>query len=51
MAYKKPEIVAKSAAQKSYVAGCPAKDNSGPWKVINGVRIGHNCAKCEISGR
>ena len=25
MAYKKPQIVAKSAAQRSFVAGCPAK--------------------------
>ena len=25
MAYKKPQMVAKSSAKKSYVAGCPAK--------------------------
>ncbi len=25
MAYKKPEIVAKSAAKETFVAGCPAK--------------------------
>ena len=25
MAYKKPQIVAKSAAKQTYVAGCPAK--------------------------
>ena len=24
MAYKKPQMVAKSSAKKSYVAGCPA---------------------------
>ncbi len=28
MAYKKPQIVAKSAAQRSFVAGCPAKGGS-----------------------
>jgi len=26
MAYKKPEVVAKSAAKQSFVAGCPVKD-------------------------
>ena len=25
MAYKKPQIVAKSAAKQNYVAGCPQK--------------------------
>ncbi|MBQ9336598.1 MAG: hypothetical protein IJS14_04790 [Lentisphaeria bacterium] len=25
MAYKKPQIVAKASAKKSYVAGCPEK--------------------------
>ena len=25
MAYKKPQIVAKAVAKKSYVAGCPEK--------------------------
>lgn len=25
MAYKKPQIVAKSAAKQSFVAGCPTK--------------------------
>lgn len=25
MAYKKPQIVAKSAAKQSFVAGCPEK--------------------------
>ena len=25
MAYKKPQMVAKSSAKKSYVAGCPEK--------------------------
>lgn len=26
MAYKKPQIVAKSAAKQSFVAGCPVKN-------------------------
>ena len=31
MAYKKPQIVAKSAAKQSFVAGCPTKvDKGGP---------------------
>lgn len=25
MAYKKPQVVAKASAKKSYVAGCPEK--------------------------
>ena len=28
MAYKKPQMVAKSSAKKSYVAGCPSYT---PW--------------------
>ena len=28
MAYKKPEIVAKSEAKQSFVAGCPEKTQS-----------------------
>ena len=28
MAYKKPQMVAKASAKKSYVAGCPEKT---PW--------------------
>lgn len=34
MAYKKPQIVAKASAKKSYVAGCPEKTcgtNCGTW--------------------
>ena len=27
MAYKKPQIVAKSAAKQSFVAGCPCRAN------------------------
>ena len=26
MSYKKPQIVAKSAAKQTYVAGCPLKE-------------------------
>ena len=29
MAYKKPQIVAKSAAKQSFVAGCPEKTHTG----------------------
>ena len=29
MAYKKPEIVAKSEAKQSFVAGCPTKEDRG----------------------
>ena len=47
MNYTKPQIVAKSATKKSYVAGCPANK-------YNGVRIRGkptpSCVKCEISG-
>ena len=35
MAYKKPQIVAKSAAKQSFVGGCPTKDvpcNGGPGR-------------------
>ena len=51
MAYKKPQIVAKSAARCSYVAGCPAKDATTGKYTKGGVTYSHNCAKCEISGR
>ena len=29
MAYKKPQIVAKSAAKQSFVAGCPTRKDCG----------------------
>ena len=29
MAYKKPEVVAKSESKQSFVAGCPAKEQYG----------------------
>ena len=28
MAYKKPQIIAKSEPKQTYVAGCPTKDSS-----------------------
>ncbi len=34
MAYKKPQIVAKSAAKQSFVAGCPA-NKPNPWSGCN----------------
>lgn len=40
MAYKKPQIVAKSAAKQSFVAGCPAK------APMTGVRCNY-WARCE----
>ena len=43
MAYKKPQMVAKSSARKSYVAGCPAKTLERTWYF--------NCSTCEISGK
>lgn len=38
MAYKKPEIVAKSEAKQSFVAGCPEKTiqrSDGKCSVLN----------------
>lgn len=35
MAYKKPEIVAKSAAKLSFVAGCPANYHPSGCNVVN----------------
>ena len=42
MAYKKPQIVAKSAAKQSFVAGCPTD------KAQSGCHNSHNRA-CEIA--
>ena len=42
MAYKKPQMVAKSVAKKSYVAGCPTNDLPGS---------GLNCHRCDLNGR
>ena len=44
MTYKKPKMVAKSVAKKSYVAGCPTN-------TINDTGGGGNCLQdinCEI---
>ena len=38
MAYKKPQMVAKSSAKKSYVAGCPT-----------GTFLQWGCATCNTS--
>ena len=43
MAYKKPQIVAKSAAKQSFVAGCPAKEDRGA-----GCYAGTTAYKCMI---
>ena len=44
MAYKKPKMVAKSSAKKSYVAGCPVQTVSGAWGCDP---VGATC--CEIN--
>ena len=39
MAYKKPEVIAKSEAKQSFVAGCPVNTVSGTWCAkINGPK-------------
>ena len=42
MAYKKPKIVAKSAAKQTFVAGCPSD------KAQSGCHNSHN-RMCEIA--
>ena len=42
MAYKKPKMVAKSSAKKSYVAGCPAQTGTG------GNGCGNYNTSCEL---
>ena len=42
MAYKKPQMVAKSSAKKSYVAGCPERTPSEPSKCYHG----NSCCYC-----
>lgn len=46
MSYKKPQIVAKSAAKQSYAAGCPVNKRSG----IRTGGVDRGCANCERSG-
>lgn len=41
MAYKKPQMVAKSESKKSYVAGCPEKT---AWSTY--CNINNNCCLC-----
>ena len=43
MAYKKPQMVAKSSAKKSYVAGCPANSGATCCSAYN--------TSCEIAPR
>ena len=38
MAYKKPQVVAKSAAKQTFVAGCPEKTSADFCTMQN-----HNC--------
>ena len=39
MAYKKPEVIAKSEAKQSFVAGCPMHTVSGSWCAkVNGPK-------------
>lgn len=45
MAYKKPEIVAKSPAKQSFVAGCPAKTDGTACSSVTGSQAG----KCMIN--
>ena len=40
MAYKKPQMVAKSNAKKSYVAGCPTNT---PWSVDSCTSFNTSC--------
>ncbi len=42
MAYKKPEVVAKSEAKQSFVAGCPTKTNY-MCCTSSGSGTGSNC--------
>ena len=43
MAYKKPQMVAKSSAKKTYVAGCPEKT----WALVANCPCTYS--SCEIS--
>ena len=46
MAYKKPEVIAKSEAKQSFVAGCPMHTVSGSWCAkVNGPK----CQVCIAS--
>ena len=45
MAYKKPQIVAKSAAKQSFVAGCPEKTDGTACHTS----VGSSASKCMIN--
>jgi len=50
MAYKKPQMVAKSVAKKSYVAGCPTNSRTEDGRSINQILNGClNGTPCELS--
>ncbi len=46
MAYKKPQMVAKSVAKKSYVAGCPTNSGTNITSGSDGTHC-YNIS-CEI---
>ena len=43
MAYKKPQMVAKSSAKKSYVAGCPVKTAYSATGCDQGFKDNNSC--------
>ena len=43
MSYKKPQIIAKSEAKQSFVAGCGLRDSSG-------YDCGMVCYNCQVVG-
>ena len=45
MAYKKPQIVAKSAAKQSFVAGCPTEEVQ--WTSCNTSNVQCMCGPLE----
>ena len=46
MSYKKPQIVAKSAAKQSFVAGCPEKSY---WMSQDAKKCTSRNAKCNLT--
>ncbi len=44
MAYKKPQVVAKSAPKQSFVAGCPVKTDGTACSSVSGSQA----SKCMI---
>ena len=45
MAYKKPQMVAKSSAKKSYVAGCP----TNTYYIPNCSSANYSCMNGQLS--